>query len=334
MTLAIINMTHDGNAWRWETGDGTLIEGVVSREGGDSASSLEWTLSDPLLEWAERLPLPTRNSRVAVEAWLGDTQSPPKVFAGYLNNHTVGGPPGRLQLTAVDKSKSLRRVARSRTLSKSSIPDLLRRLCEPHGISVDLSRADLDDLEYAQVLQHGETDSELIDRILGSVGHRGFYQNDTLYVIESGRTRDRQIRLVYGQNVSQFNFEVDELTTSTTPNVTDFEGHTATKIDDQVEAVDRPVELSRETGLRINFDGLPSFTDQQLEQAKKAQARAKKVFKGQIQATEGFPEATVDDEVILEGFGQRYSGVWFVDSLSHSLKTGRTSFNLENAGSQ
>lgn len=332
MTTAIIHLG-EGAEYRWETGDGEFLEGSIQRAGGDTASTLSFKIADPRLELANSLPLPNKNARVPVECWLGRTASPPKVFAGYLSQMTPSGTPGRLELMAVDKSKSLRRVARSRNLTASTPGDLLKRLCGFHGIEVDLSRANLDDLQFASVLQHGETDAEVVSRILGELGHVGHYQAGTLYVIDqSGDDYEETIRLVYGDNIRTYSFAIDELTRATTPNLYDMDGTKAAE-DEDAEAVDRPVMLDRSTGLSISYGDFPSYTKQQLEKAKKAQARKKRVFEASIESTDCFPEASVKDAVVLEGFGDRLSGVWFIDTLEHDLVTGRTKFDLYNAGS-
>lgn len=87
------------------------------------------------------------------------TNKPPKVFAGFVSQLTASGAPGRLRIMAVDRSKSMRRVPLSRNLTAGTPGDVLRRLCEPYGIRVDLRRANLDDVQFAQVLQQGETNA-------------------------------------------------------------------------------------------------------------------------------------------------------------------------------
>ena len=336
MTLAIIQILHPetGEQWRWESGDGVLIGGQVRIQGGDSASTLDIELADPLLNLANGLPLPTRHDRIPIECWLGRGNKPPKVFAGYVSQLTASGSPGRLKIMAVDKSKGMRRVPRSRNLTAGSPGDVLRRLCEPAGIKVDLSRADLDDVQFAQVLQQGETDAEVVSRLLGEVGHIGWYENETLYIISRGQTRDDgpPIRLLYGTNIKTYQFAIDELTRETTPNLFDMEGDQLSDLAD-IEASERPVELSRGAGLHLAAGGFPSFTDSQVEQVKKAHSRAKKIFTASIESTDAFPGASLDDAVIIEGLGRRFSGVWLMESITHSLRDGRTSFELYNAGS-
>jgi len=336
MTLAIIHIKDPmtGVVLKFQSGDGVLISGSVRIQGGKSASTLDIELADPLLKLANTLPLPTRNDRIAIECWLGRSNKPPKVFAGYVSQITATGAPGRLKIMAVDKSKGMRRVPRSRNLTAGTPGDVFRRLCEPAGIRVDLSRADLNDVQFAQVLQQGETDAEVVSRLLGEVGHYGWYENETLYIISRGRVRDDgpPIRLLYGTNIKSYQFAIDELTRETTPNLFDMEGEQLAGLAD-TEASEQPVELSRSAGLHLAAGGFPSYTDTQVEQIKKAHGRAKKIFSASIESTDAFPGASLDDAVIIEGMGQRFSGVWLIDSITHSLRDARTSFSLYNAGS-
>jgi phage protein D len=337
MTRAIIHLGDPDTGdvlERWETGDGKLIEGSVDRAGGKTASTLSVIVADPELLLASTLPLPTRNARVPMECWLGRTNAPPKVFAGYLSQLTPSGAPGRLELLAVDKSKGLRRVARSRNLTGSGTGDLIRRIAAPHGWEVDLSRADFADRQLASVLQHGETDAEVIGRIAEATGHSAIFDGDTVRLVPlayAGVTEE--FRLIYGENVVSYQFSVDELTRSTTPNVFDFDGAEAAR-DDEVEAIDRPVEMDRTLGLSADHNGSPSYTSQQRTKAIQALARSKKLFQASIESTDVFPGARVDTAVFtLEGFGERFSGVWFVDSMSHDLVRCRTTLELYNSGS-
>lgn len=333
MTVIIQLQDPDSGAvHRWESGDGTFIGGQVSLGQGDEASSLRFEIADPRLALSNALPLPTKSARVPVECWFGPGPAPPKVFAGYVSSYTPTIAPDRLDILVTDKAKGARRVKKSRNLTVSDAAGLVRFVADENDLAVDISQADLAQVQFGTVLQHGETDLQVLGRMMSATGHSVYVRGETLFVRKNDSVRDgnRTARLQYGVNVGVgLRFEIDEFTQRTTPNVFDFEGDAANASD--VEAVDRPVQLGR-TGLAIQQNLEPSFTSQQVEKAMKAQGRAKEVFKAIIPATEAFPEIDVDDFALLEGFGPRLSGVWNIKSLTHDLKLNTTSFELYNGG--
>lgn len=315
-----------------ETGDGLLVGGECTLNQGDEASQLSLEIVDDRLQFSNALPLPTKNSRVDIECWFGAPQRPPKIFAGFVVGYTPTFGPERLKILAVDKAKGTRRIKRSRNLTQNDPESLVRAIAEPQGLSVDMSEADISGLSFSSALQHAETDAELLNRVLPD-DHRWFVRGDTLYVRKHDAFREEPevIRLRYGVNVeSGGGFEIDEFTPRDTPNLFDYDGEIAAE-DGDVEAVDRPVHLRR-SGMTIQTEEHPSYTSQALERAMEAEARAGEVFRGSITATEAYPKADVDDQVILEGFGGRFSGVWNIESITHQFVPERTAFELTSGG--
>lgn len=324
----IIRMTGPGgDTWRWETGGGTLKAASVSLKAGDQASSAQATLVDTRLELANTLPQPAEDAAVRFEAWLGeqDAETPPKVFGGFASQYTPQG--GELEIMAVDESRDLRREQKSRNVAASTPLELARFVAGPRGLSVDASEADLSDIQYSQIVQHGESDWSMLNRLLGQVGHRAFVRGSELIIQKVGQTRADGVtpRLRYGDNVREYSFQLDEATSSDTPSMYDREGAQAGS-GGGGPATERPVHLQR-TGLRVDAKATPSFTDQQLERQLEAQARGEKILTGSITATEPYPNVDVDDGVELVGFGDRFSGIWLIESLSHT-HTGYTTFEI------
>lgn len=335
MTLTIIEMkAADGQNWRWRTGDGIFVSGEVALHGGKAAGTCTMVLADPDLALINTLPLPMYHAKTAVEVWMGKTNVPPKVFAGYVDTYESVGPPGTIHVTALDKFKGMRRVRRSRNLTESSPEDIIRRLVEPHGLKVDVTKANFPDVQFASVLQQGETDMQVATRLIEQIGHVAMTLGSTFYVIARGQTRTDgpNVTLKYGENVDNYTFTVADLTTHTTPNIYDITGASVTSTDGTIEAADRASQLER-SGLTVDGGNFPSYTHQQFERAKKAQAHAKKIFKATIASTNAFGDAAIDDVVTLQGFGARFDGLWFVENLVHDLVRGRTTFDLYNGGS-
>lgn len=344
--VAVISLG-SGPEYQWRTDDATeeafrLISGRCTLREGKDASSLDWTVPDPRLELANGLPLPYKaaNKRVLVEAWFGYAPRLTKIFAGYYTGFRAEGLPGRLTLNAVDKSKGMRRVQRSEHHTATSPAQLLRTLATRAGMTVDLTAApELETLQFSGVLQHGETDAEVIQRVLEGAGYEWRARGDVIRVQALGATKTSRIelRLDSGLVANGFSFDVDEFVASTTPNVYDIDGAEAFVSFGDVshlepEAVERAVKLDR-TGLTVFSDVSPSYSKQAEERALKSQAKAKDVFKASMPLTEARPDIDVDGHAVLFGFGQRFNGVWNISEVEHDLAKGRTSLDLYNGGS-
>lgn len=338
--IAIVRLGLEGVYGEWTTQGAGLLRGAVTLNQGKVASNATVEISDPKLELSNSLPLPQTSSRVPVDIWFGEGPLPPKVFAGYLSGMEGEGLSGRTTLRFVDKGRGLRRVTRGRNLTDTSAGALIRRMALDAGLLADLSRAPvLDTVTFSEALQHGESDWEVLVRISSALGCSIWIRGGTIYASGTGETdatRD-PINVVYGQNVkSGFSFRVDELTRRTTPNILDQDGNSVYSSADLLlmdsETVERSIRMER-TGLSLTASMFPSFTDQAIEQAARAQARAKKLFFGSVKLTEALPDADVDDQALLRGFGPRWSGVWNIESITHDLVNVTTSLQLYNGGS-
>lgn len=334
-----------GSSYTWRTDvEATqqfrLLGGRVTLREGKEASSLDFEVPDPRLELANALPLPYTSSskRIPVEAWFGFSPRLKKVFAGYYTGYRVNGLPGRISFTAVDKSKGMRRVQRSRSLTSATPAQLIRTLAKDAGLTVDLTAApELETIEFSGVLQMGETDAEVLTRVLETAGYKLRTRGDTILVQPLGAAKTSTVEVRMGQNVANgFSFDVDELTRATTPNVYDIDGaetFTSADVDGlDPEAIERAVSLDR-TGLTIANEVSPSYSKQAIERALKSQAKAKEVFRASMPLTEALPDADVSHHAVLYGFGARFNGVWNISEVEHDFRSGRTSLDLYNGGS-
>lgn len=333
-----------GAFYQWRTDDQApddfrLLSGRATLREGKDASSLDIEVPDPRLELANSLPLPykTSSKRIPIEAWFGFAPRLTKIFAGYYTGFRSSGLPGRISLTAVDKSKGTRRVQKSRNLTSATPAQLIRTLAKEAELAVDLSAApELETVQFSGVLQMGETDAEVLTRVLEGAGYAWRTRGDTIVVQPLGATQTKRVEVRMGQNVANgFSIDVDELTRATTPNVYDIDG--SVTYDDQgagldAEALERATKLDR-TGLTIATEVSPSYSKQAEERALKAQARAKEVFKASVPLTEAIPDVDVDHHAVLFGFGARFNGIWNISEVEHDLKVGRTSLEIYNGGS-
>ena len=204
--IAVIVLGEESEfTWRTSDPDGELqrlLSGSVTIREGKEASTLSWTVPDPSLEVANSIPLPQkRKNRVPVECWFGFAPKLEKVFTGHLVTVRATGLPGRLELSAVDKSKKGRRTPRTRNLTSTNAAGLLGSLAEDMGFILDLSEAPefAESTEFAEVFQHGETNWELAQRIVESVGYRamprGSHNLHPAQRLDRRKTRPRRGRL-------------------------------------------------------------------------------------------------------------------------------------------
>ncbi|MFG0245739.1 MAG: hypothetical protein ACF8MF_06795 [Phycisphaerales bacterium JB052] len=334
-TIAVVRV--GDYTWATDTDENAILSGIVSLEEGDAASSARVVLADPRLEVANAIPLPYKKSRTPFEVWFGYGPTLTKVFHGFLASIRPGGLPGRVELYATDQAKGMRRQPKARSLGQMSAAALVEKLAGENGLSVDLSQApQLNDLTFASVLQHGESDWDTAQRIVEAAGCRLYERNGTLFVKEVGASDDsaQVIVVEFGVNVRNgFSFTIDELTRSTTPNVQDLGGDRTFEAGFDTDAAERIVQLER-TGLTLQNEDSPSYSSQAAQRAQRAQARAKELFKGNIPLDRAYPEIDVDGMAELRGFGPRFSGFWNVRSVSHDLVQGHTSISIYNGGSE
>lgn len=331
----IIRLNDNGRIFEWQTGDGVFLGGSCKLGEGKTASSVSFELDDPRLVLANLLPLPLRRSRVPVEVWFGYGTALPKVFTGYMTSLAPSGLPGRLKISATDKAKGLRRVGKSRNLTQTDAGALFQKLVQEQGLTLDLSGANFSQVQFSSVLQMGESNMDVLERVARETGHDMYVRGDTVFVKQTGTTPAGRTTIIeFGQDVRNgFNFNVDELRRGTTPNVFDLNGAKVTDTGDlDDEAAERLVHLVN-SGLTLVPEDVPEDTSQGEQRALKAQARARKLFTATMPLQEARPEVDVDWQAVLRGFGPRFSGAWNISAVDHDLTGGFTTLEIYNGGS-
>lgn len=335
----IVEIFQGSDTFRFEAGDEEFVDATVTLNEGKTASTASIILADPLLDIFAGVPLPTKQQRITLDVWMHAELAkavPTKVFAGFVQGMqiNVGDGANTLQVQAADKLKGGRRRKKARIRRFSSAAQFVTKIAEENDLEVDLSRADLADVEFSRVVQHGETDWVTLNRVLESCGHKPKVRGNTLYVEEIGATRSSggppPVVATYGENLVSLDVSIAERTAARALNVNDFKGNTV-ETDEDAEAVDRPVALNR-AGLALAASDFPSFTEAQILQAKKAQARAKRVFEGSVTIADLLVDVDTDDTVVLERVGARLSGVWNIDSVSLRYSTRQTTLGIYNGG--
>lgn len=324
-------------SWRWQAGDDTFVDAVVALNEGKKASTCNVTLADPRLELFAILPLPTKRSRITIDVWMsGDLGKavPPKVFSGFVQGIDVSTAAGKVTLAAADKLKGGRRRKKARIRRFSSALQFVQKIAEENDLELDVTRANLSTVEFSRIVQHGETDWQTLNRVLDSAGHKPKVRGNTLYIEELGATRAQTTitRGTWGDNLVDLDVRINERTAARALNVLDFKGNDV-ETDEDNEAVDRPTTINR-AGLALASSDFPSFTEAQVLQAKKAQARAKRVFEGSATFGELLVDLDTDDTVVLERVGERLSGVWNIDSVSLRYTARQTVLGIYNGGAE
>lgn len=332
---AVVEITEGTDVTRFESPDGDdLVDVRVALGEGKKASTAQVTLADPLLNFVGTLPVPTKHSRILCEIWMGTGPLPAKVFSGFVTSYDASGSGDNANQTVIevtDKMKGARRKKKARIRRASSAEQFAKTIVEEQGLQLDLTRANLSDVEFSRVLQHGENAWTTLVRMMESAGHKAKVRGDTVFIEEVGATRTNDpVVLTYGDNVKTFDFNLVERTGKRSPNVFDFDGEQVFE-DEDVESEDRPVRIQR-AGLALSTDDFPSFSKQAVLKSKQAQARAKKVFTATIVAEGLLTEFDTDDVAILQRFGDRLSGVWNIEAIQLSFADRTTTFNLFNGG--
>lgn len=318
-----------------------LTAGTVSlvkqRGKSKAADTVNITLDDLRSELANTLPLPRKRKDVPlppVTVWFGYKPKLELVFAGQMSGLSAQMLPGQVQISATDKARGMRKTARVRTIAGASVAQLVRDFGKEAGLTVDLPGTDLETIRFGEILQHNESDADVLGRLLNEVGYEYQIKNERLVVRPANEEPDATalITVTLGQDViGSPSFEVDDLIRSRTPNV--YDGNGDPVFEDSFadpETVERLVMLDQ-TGLTLTSEDFPSYSAQTVERALKAQAKAREVFRGSL-VLEARPEIEVDSSLLLRGFGARWSGVWRVGNVLHDLVDGTTTVEIYNGG--
>lgn len=314
---------------RFGWGDGRLVGGKVRRAHGKQASSAQLTFSDPRGVLRDALPLPFAQEAVAVWAGFG---APELLFTGRVARLGWASD-GRLDVQAVDRSVRLRRVQRARNLANMTLTRLADQLAREEGLVLEASGADADATltRFASILQHGETDWEVLERVAGWCGHTVEVVGEQLVLRSLGSTSSvaaLRLRAGDGQLVS-VQFEVSRPLPSTTGKIKSRAGEVVGE--DRGEAQARAV-LAAATGLAEDEDDLED--DKPLDLARVARARKWRRLEAQARLARVPPGLRLGQGVEIEGFGARFSGVWIVDGYEVDLATLGCELTLYNSGAE
>ena len=322
----------------WAYGDGILLDGEVDLVTGKKAASAMVELADPQLELANRLPLPTRDTKIPFELFVGAGRSPSRLFSGFLSSLEPEWPPGRLKLMAVDKLKNARRRKVATSRASLSIEQLGRRIAKEYDIKLDTSRATLKELRaVGRVLQHGETDFELLERLCELAGHSVYVSEEALEIIDDAASiasGEEVLRLRLGEQIrGPVKFKLVERTSSTTSRITDYKGEVYERGEEEDGASATQV-VRHVSGVSKPDADTPSFSDGAIESARKSLMSAKKVFEASV--TVDLALAAKPHQVVtLEGYGARFDGAWRIDRAKHRLKPPQTTqLDIYNGGAK
>lgn len=326
-------------------GDGVLLSATCTRTRKKGGGSLSVSLADPRGELANLLPLPASNQPVQVIALWGPARRQRRVFAGRLVTFSWDYAGKRLELQAVDRTRGAKLVERARVCSTVDLQDLAQQVAEQLGARLDAPPALIQALgAYGSVVQHGESDWELLARLCSSVGCDVWLEEPTeeaaiptaqptLYVRQAGELASVSAPFILraGDNLAGFQVQVEAKTRRTTSNIVNLKGVPVLAGADQ-EAQARAVQLAN-TGVVLGAsEDAPSFGEADIQRALLAGARQRKVFEATATVAPGAPGLTPARAVFVEGLGARYNGAWVVETLKDDLLQDRSVLSLYNDG--
>lgn len=310
-------------------GDEWLVGGKVRRAHGKQASSAQLTFSDPYGELRDTLPLPFE--REPVEVWAG-FGAPELLFTGRVARLGWSSD-GRLDVQAVDRSVRLRRTQRARNLANMTLTRLADQIAREEGLTLDATAADADAAltRFASILQHGETDWEVLERVAGWCGHTVEVTGEQLVLRSLGAEQaaaSLRLRPGDGQLVS-IQFEVSRPLPSATGKIKSRAGEVVGE--DRGEAEQRAV-LAAPSGLAEDEDSFED--DKPLDLGRIARARKRRRFEAQAKLARLPQGLRLGQGLEIEGFGQRFSGVWIVDGYEVDLASLSCDLSLYNSGTE
>lgn len=317
------------------TGDDLLVACNVTKARKKKGGSASVTIKDPRLELANLLPLPARDSRVVLGITWGPQSQQRLIFEGYAVTFEVDARAREITITGIDKSKVARRRERATNRTGLTLESLAKQLADDAELTLDAPRAALAKVRpFAAVLQHAETDWDLLTRLCEGVGIDCWVDGTTLYLREVGADDSLlgapPLRYAMGDNITAFSVSVEEKTRRTTSNVINLRGEPVLEGASE-EARQQLVTLSR-TGVLLASDDAPSYTDQTVEQALKAGAKQRKVFTASLEVTPGDPRAELRRGVFVEGFGARFDGAWVVEEINQDCTRDKTKYRIYSDG--
>lgn len=308
--------------------DVTLMKGRV-------ASSCDVVIDDNRGEIANLIGLPHTRNAPEVKVWFGWHPTLSQIFDGRLTSLRVQYLPGEVQITATDKGTKHRKQGRARTLATMSAAQFVRQIADESGLSVTVTKeAELETFRFSEILQHGESNADVLQRVLEGIGWESHIRGETLHVRpktdDSGSTNIVEIAL--GRDVlGRPSFEVDAFTRRRTPNVYDATGEPVFNDSTADPDVTERLVVLDQTGLLLTNEDFPSYTSQAIERAQAAQANAQEVFRGSL-TLDARPDLDVSQMLLLRGFGARWNGLWRISMVKHDLVRSTTTVEIFNGG--
>ena len=348
--MNVVQVIIGSGVYTW--GGGVLLSGQVRRASGSRASSASFTLTDPQRRLLDTVPLPF--SRDRVEVWAGAGVRPQLIFTGAVTR--LGWEDGRLEIQAADKSTRLRRGQRAKNRANTTLAAVAKELAKEEGLTLDLSQAgtEAQSTRWASVLQHGETDWELLERLAALTGHTvevtsppdSVWQQwqdtqsvpldfedrpDVLVVRSLLREPDgRALRLSYGGGLlTGIRYDVERKLPTKTGKVTSKRGQVVGE--DVGDASARNV-LTARTGVSAGADDDPALDDQPLDATRVAAARKRRTQEARFELASLPSDLRMGMALEVLGYGVRLSGIWIVDGYTVGLGDLRTAIDAYNSG--
>ena len=325
----IVSVNIDGTIFA--RGDAALIGCKVRRiRGKKKASSVQLELADPHGELFAAFPTPERGQVIPVTVRAGETPSVlTEIFGGDVASMGWSWAPGRLSLHAVDKSRRARRARRTRVTSRASLGDLAREVAAAASLELDLTAADPRSLTaYGALLQHAESDWDVLERLAGALGHDAFVISDTLYIarVWTGGGEQGTLPVIRSDSpeLSSLSVQISEPLPSTTARLLDVDGTPAGEVNGV--SVDR-LASRRRVGLDLGAETNPGDLAEGERLAMRSSARVVKQVSASVNLEVLRTDITVREPVVLSGFGERVDGPWRVERVD--LDCGRLDTKLE-----
>ncbi|MGK7876559.1 MAG: phage late control D family protein [Xenococcaceae cyanobacterium] len=258
-----------------------------------------------------------------VEIFLGYRNSTKKLIIGEITGlepEFARGEVPRLTIRGYDYSHRLLRGNKTRTFTQKKDSDIAREIARAYGLSYRGHNTGIT-LDY--VLQHNQTDWEFLGDRAQRIGYEVSVKEKTLYFQPPQSTEQPTLTLSQSKDLLSFSCRLTSLTQVGQVEVSGWNPK------EKKSFVERARSSDRDSGPQASDRGFGYKTTDRLLRPVANRAQARQIAKGQFDEMAlcyisgegtciGRTDLHAGMTVNIEGVGKRFSGVYYLTTVTHS----------------